>query len=440
MSKRLVVIGGGAAGFFCAINAASLNPELTVTIVERSSKLLSKVRISGGGRCNVTHSCYSISAIIKRYPRGGAFLKKAFQHFFTTDTIKWFEAREVYLKIENDGRMFPVTDSSEAIINCLLTEAASLNIKILLNKDADGVHYARANDYAKEMNLKFHQEQIDSAGNAKLIPAEAKAFQITFSHEKTLEADYVCVACGGFPKIEHFDWIKKLGHSIVEPVPSLFTFKVPAHKINSLMGISVPDVIVRISETKYQQRGALLITHWGFSGPVILKLSAFAAIDLASLNYNYKIMVNWLPLYNETTVREHMYVLRTTLAQQKIINRNPFDLPQRLWEFLLMESDADLNTRWATLELKTQNLLAKNLCSHVFQVKGKTTFKEEFVTAGGVTLSEIDPNTMESKIMAGLFFAGEIMNVDGITGGYNFQHAWTSGWIAGNTINKKSQS
>ena len=416
MRKRLVVVGGGAAGFFCALTAAALNPQLHITIVERTSKLLAKVRVSGGGRCNVTHSCDSISEMVKCYPRGGAFLKKAFNSFFTTDTINWFEARGVILKKEADGRMFPISDSSETIINCLQSEAANLNVQILLHKEVVDLHYVAGNPI------------IDRDYSP------LNALNVSFKNGEKLEADFVCIAGGGFPKSTQFNWIRRIGHSIVEPVPSLFTFKLPNHRITGLMGISMPDVVVKIHGSKYAQRGPLLITHWGFSGPVILKLSAFAALELSALHYNCSIAINWLPAYNETTLREHIYLLRTTLGEQKIINRNPFSLPQRLWEFLLHESGVDEDARWSTLPLKSQNLVAKNLCTQVFHISGKTTFKEEFVTAGGISLNEINPNTMESRIVPGLYFAGEILNVDGITGGYNFQHAWSSGWIAGNAI------
>jgi predicted Rossmann fold flavoprotein len=265
-------------------------------------------------------------------------------------------------------------------------------------------------------------------------------WKIGFSSAENISADYVCVACGGFSKSIQFDWLKKLDHDIEEPVPSLYTFNINDDPIKGLMGISVENVIVKISGTKFFQQGALLITHWGLSGPAVLKLSAFAAKELHKLNYHFSILVNWLPQYNEQTLREKFLGLRVEIASQKIINRNPFFLPQRLWEYLLQRSAINENIRWTDLPAKQQNVLIKILCSHAFDVKGKTTFKEEFVTAGGIKLNEIDASTMQSKLRPNLFFAGEIMNVDGITGGFNFQHAWTSGWIAGSNIAILSKS
>ena len=404
MTKHLIVIGGGAAGFFCAVNAARLNPLLKVTILEKSSKLLSKVKVSGGGRCNVTHHCFDIVEMSKHYPRGQYFVKKAFHQFFTTDAIRWFEERGVKVKSEKDGRMFPVTDSSDTIINCLLKEADKYNVEIKLNTEVKNVNYT---------NEKFHLEIADSR-------------QIT--------GDYLCIAAGGYPKSSMFEWIRKLGHTIEEPVPSLFTFNLPGHSITKLMGVSVERTIVKIIGSKLSEEGPLLITHWGFSGPVVLRLSAWGARELATRNWQFTVLINWLGEYSEERVREKFQRFRFDIATQKIINRNPFGLPQRLWEFLLDETGISAETRWADLPSKEQNRMIKNLCAYECAVKGKTTFKEEFVTAGGINLKETDPNTMMSKKVPNLFFAGEVMDVDGITGGFNFQHAWTSGFIAGKNI------
>ncbi|MBK7885400.1 MAG: NAD(P)/FAD-dependent oxidoreductase [Chitinophagaceae bacterium] len=402
--KRLIVIGGGAAGFFCAVNAARLNKNLEVIILEKSNKILSKVRVSGGGRCNVTHACYSITEMIKKYPRGGSFLKKAFHHFFTTDTIEWFKERGVLLKTEPDGRMFPVTNTSETIISCLVSEADKYAVQIIMNSDVQEIK--------KEKHL----------------------FNILLNNNKILQADFICVACGGFPKSSQFNWLQQTGHTIEEPVPSLFTFNIPQNAITGLMGITVEQVQVKIISTKLAEQGSLLITHWGLSGPAILKLSAWGARYFHSVNYDYKIQINWLPAYNEQTLKDHLQKLRFDIASQKIINRNPFYLPQRLWEYFLTESEINMSIRWADLPAKEQNKLIKNLCAQVFEVKGKTTFKEEFVTAGGIELNEIDFNTMQSNILPNLFFAGEVINVDGVTGGFNFQNAWTTGWIAAKAI------
>ncbi|MDF2191755.1 NAD(P)/FAD-dependent oxidoreductase [Paraflavitalea sp. CAU 1676] len=405
--KRLVVVGGGAAGFFCAVNAARMHPGLEVIIVEKTNKVLSKVRVSGGGRCNVTHACFSIADMVRRYPRGTNFLKKSFHHFFTTNTIEWFKERGVALKTEEDGRMFPVTDSSQTIIDCLMREVNKYGIEVWMS--------------AEVQRIQQHEGR----------------FQLTFASGKELTADYACIACGGYPKTVMFDWLKTSGHSIEEPVPSLFTFNMPGNPITQLMGVSVPSVQIKITGSKLSAEGPVLITHWGLSGPAVLRLSAWGARDLAAGHYSFSIVLNWLPDYNENSMREHLQALRFELAAQKISNRNPFGLPQRLWDYLLEQSGINGDIRWADVPAKEQNKLVKQLCAQEFAVKGKTTFKDEFVTAGGIRLAEVDANTMESKLLPGLYFAGEILDVDGITGGFNFQHAWTSGYLAAVSIARK---
>ncbi|MBK7679190.1 MAG: NAD(P)/FAD-dependent oxidoreductase [Chitinophagaceae bacterium] len=402
--KRLVVIGGGAAGFFCAINAARMNPQLHVTLVEKTNKLLSKVKVSGGGRCNVTHACFDMVEMSKKYPRGEKFVKKAFHQFFTTDTIEWFKERGVLLKEEKDGRMFPVTDSSQTIIDCLLKESVKYNVEIIMNAEV------------------------------KKIDFQQPVFNVQFLNGKVLQADFVCIASGGYSKSSMFEWLRELGHSIAEPVPSLFTFNIPAHPIRELMGVSVENARIKIIGNKLEQEGPLLITHWGLSGPGVLKLSAWGARELSAKKYDFKIAVNWLPEYSEQQLAEKFKTLRFDIASQKIQNRNPFGLPNRLWEFMLNYSGIKQDIRWTDLSSKEANKLIKNLCNGEFHIKGKTTFKEEFVTAGGISLNEIDYNTMMSKKVSNLFFAGEIMDVDGVTGGFNFQHAWTSGFIAAKKI------
>ena len=402
--KKLLIIGGGAAGFFCAINAARLNPQLDVLIVEKTSKLLSKVKVSGGGRCNVTHACFEMEEMIRKYPRGPQFLKKAFHQFFTTDTIKWFSERGVELKTEPDGRMFPVSNSSQTIIDCLLREVNKYKIEIVLNRDV------------------------------RKLAMENSQFHISFSNGEIVKADFVCIACGGYPKTSQFDWITELGHTIEEPVPSLFTFNMPGNPITELMGVVAENAIVKIIGTKLQEQGPLLITHWGMSGPVILRLSAWGARELSGRQWKFSIMVNWLAEYNEQSLREKFQELRFEIAAQKISSKNIFGLPARLWEFLLVQSGIKPETRWADLPAKEQNKLIRNLCQYECSISGKTTFKEEFVTAGGIKLNEVKADTMMSKKIPNLFFAGEIVDVDGITGGFNFQHAWTSGFIAAKKI------
>ena len=404
-SNHLVVIGGGAAGYFCAVNAARLNPDLQVTILERSARVLQKIKVSGGGRCNVTHACFEISKMIQRYPRGEKFLKKAFHHFFTTDTIQWFEERGVKLKTETDGRMFPATDSSQTIIDCLLAEANKYGIKL------------RLNIIVKRIDFQNNKWDIESSAGDKF------------------QGDYLCIASGGFAKTDQFSWITKpTGHTIASPVPSLFTFNLPKHPISKLMGVTALKAQVKIAGSKLITEGPVLITHWGLSGPGVLKMSAFAARELADKNYHYTVIINWLPDFNENTLREKILQHRQLKGNQKLINTEWIGLPQRLAEFLLVESGIDLDSRWAELPAAEQNKLIKNLCGYEMHASGKTTFKEEFVTAGGINLTEIDVNTMASKLKPQLYFAGEIADVDGITGGYNFQNAWTTGFIAAKAI------
>jgi predicted Rossmann fold flavoprotein len=430
--KRLVVIGGGAAGFFCAVNAARLDAELEVIILEKSNKILSKVKVSGGGRCNVTHACFDIADMVRKYPRGANFLKKTFHQFFTTDTIQWFKDRGVTLKTEADGRMFPETDLSQTIIDCLLREVNKHGIEIRMSSEVKRV---RKNTAYRIQDPEFRSEERGET--SQLLTSDR--FNIELSGERQLTADSVCIACGGYPKAAMFEWLEQLGHTIEAPVPSLFTFNMPGNNITQLMGVSVPDAQVRIIGSKLTANGPLLITHWGMSGPVVLRLSAWGARELAAGNYQFTIGVNWLTGYNENSLREAMQGWRFELATQKITNRNPFGLPQRLWDYFLEQAGIGVDMRWADLPSKEQNKLIKNLCAQEFAVSGKTTFKEEFVTAGGVRLSEVDANTMQSKLVPGIFFAGEILDVDGITGGFNFQHAWTSGFIAAASIAGKSR-
>ncbi|MES2332382.1 MAG: NAD(P)/FAD-dependent oxidoreductase [Bacteroidota bacterium] len=404
MGKQLVVIGGGAAGFFCAVNAARMDPSLQVTIIERSNKLLSKVKVSGGGRCNTTHACFEIPELAKKYPRGQNFLKKAFHWFNTNDTIAWFAERGVQLKTENDGRMFPVTDDSQTIINCLLKEADKYKVEIRLQSEVIAVSPV------------------------------VGGFELTTTNHKPQTTNYLCIASGGYPKSSMFDWLRKTGHTIEAPVPSLFTFNMPGNTITALMGVSVEKAAVKVMGTKLAEEGPLLITHWGMSGPVILRLSAWGARQLADMNYHFTILVNWLPDYREQDLRSDWQSFRDEYAAQKTGSKNPFGLPSRLWVHLLSESGINPDTRWAEMPAKEQNKLIKNITAQEFAVKGKTTFKEEFVTCGGIKINEIDPNTMQSRLQPGIFFAGEVMDIDGITGGFNFQNAWTSGWIAAKAI------
>ena len=404
MREKLVVIGGGAAGFFCAINAARLDPNLDVCILEKSNKLLAKVKVSGGGRCNTTHACFELPELVQKYPRGQNFLKKTFHWFNTTDTIEWFASRGVDLKTEADGRMFPTSNDSQTIIDCLLKEADKYKVQV----------------------------QIQTAVE-KITVNDAGVFLLQTTN-KTIEANYVCVATGGFPKAHQFEFITNLGHTIEAPVPSLFTFNMPGNSITELMGVSVPEAQVKIAGSKITATGPLLITHWGMSGPAVLKCSAWGARELSNLGYAFTIRVNWIPTYAEQDLRTAWPLIRSEQGNTKIGGRNPFELPGRLWLHLLEVCGIDAGGSWATLTASAQNKLITALTAFECKVSGKTTFKDEFVTCGGIKLSEIDANTMQSKLVKGLYFAGEIMDIDGITGGFNFQNAWTSGWIAAKSI------
>jgi predicted Rossmann fold flavoprotein len=399
MSKVLAIIGGGAAGVFAAVNAARLHPELEVVLFEKSQKLLSKVKVSGGGRCNVTHHCTDVPHLLEHYPRGKNFLKKAFYHFNHADTQEWFRSRGVKLKAEADGRMFPVTDDSQTIIDALLQEANQYGVSFRLGRDCTGV------------------EQQDGR------------WLLQFRDGATFPADAVMLACGGFPKADQFEFIKRMGHTIEPPVPSLFTFNMPDNPVRELMGVSVPKARLKVGGEKLTSEGPLLITHWGMSGPAVLRLSAWGARMLHDRQYHFNLVVNWLPDVETDEVREKLLQMRSNRQQPLVHGKNPFELPRRLWDYLLDKAGTPANCRWAELPSKTQNKLLELLTADVYEVKGKTTFKEEFVTCGGVSLKEINPETMESRICKGLYFGGELMDIDGITGGFNFQNAWTSGWL-----------
>lgn len=404
MREKLIVIGGGAAGFFCAINAARLNPNLDVCILEKSNKLLAKVKVSGGGRCNTTHACFEIPELVQKYPRGQNFLKKTFHWFNTNDTIEWFAERGVDLKTEADGRMFPASNESQTIIDCLLKEADKYKVQVQIQTSVE-----------------------------KISITDTGIFLLQ-TPSKIIEANFVCIAAGGFPKAQQFDFITNLGHTIEAPVPSLFTFNMPGNPIMELMGVSVSEAQVKIAGSKITATGPLLITHWGMSGPAILKCSAWGARELANASYQFTIRVNWIPTYAEQDLRNAWPLIRAEQGNTKMGGRNPFELPSRLWVHLLTVSGIDAGASWATLTSGGQNKLIVALTAFECKVSGKTTFKDEFVTCGGIKLSEIDANSMQSKLVKGLYFAGEIMDIDGITGGFNFQNAWTSGWIAAKSI------
>lgn len=403
---RIAIIGAGAAGCFAAANIP-WKPDNEVIVFEKTGKVLQKVKVSGGGRCNTTHACFDVPELIDRYPRGKALLRRSLYQFTPSDTIEWFGSRGVKLKTEDDGRMFPVTDNSQTIIDCIWQEMMLQKVQVRYHKSVDRI------------------ERIEDA------------FIIHFADKTSYTADKILIACGGFPKKEQYKWIEDTGHSIQKPVPSLFTFNIPKHPVTELMGVSVPEVSLRIQGTKIAEQGPILITHWGLSGPVVLRTSAWGARELAERNYNFKVQVNWLNDINEQDLKDTIAQFRRERGKQPVQFKNLFDLPKRLWEYLLHQSGIKDETKWGDLPAAQQNKLIEKLLRDTYEVKGKTTFKEEFVTCGGITLSEIDAQTMESRIVPGLYFAGEILDVDGITGGFNFQHAWSSGYIAAqNMINE----
>jgi predicted Rossmann fold flavoprotein len=401
---KVGVIGAGAAGYFSAIHAAMGNAE--VTILEKTSKPLAKVKISGGGRCNVTHSAFELSKLVKNYPRGEKFLKKVFKYFAVNDTISWFESRNVPLKVEDDGRMFPISDNSQSIIDALQKEALQRNIKILLN---------------------FNVEKVEK---------EEEKFLVT-TNEKRIDFDRLIVCSGGNPKAQGFSFISALGHSIVPPIPSLFTFNTPQEPIRKLMGISVPEAYVRLEGTKLAYKGPLLITHWGLSGPAVLKLSAFGAKWLNEQHYKANAHIRWHSDWTEESIIQNLLNFKNQHPKKKIRSNPLLGLPTRLWEHLTESSEIPEESIWQNIAKKHLNKLVQNLFCYIVSVEGKTTFKEEFVTAGGVDLNEVDPDTMQSKLVKGLFFAGEVLNIDGITGGFNFQAAWSTGYVAGVNSNYK---
>lgn len=402
MSVTIAIIGAGAAGCFAAANIA-VQPGVRVTVLEKTGKALQKVKVSGGGRCNVTHDCYDVPELLNRYPRGKQLLKKTLYQFGPRQTIEWFGKRGVKIKAEDDGRMFPVTDDSQTIIDCIWQEMMRHNVEVLYHKSVTGI-------------------DVPQGGS--------RQFTLHFADGSTFSADKVVVATGGFPKAEQYQWLLALGHTIQPPVPSLFTFNMPQHPVTALMGVSVPDATVKVAGTKITTRGPLLVTHWGMSGPAVLKASAFAARELADKGYDFQAVINWLGDMAESDLRDAIVYQRQEHGKQLVHGKCPFELPKRLWEFLLQQSGVAETTRWGELPATAQNKLVERVVRDTYHVKGKTTFKDEFVTCGGVNLAEIDAQTMQSRKVPGLYFAGEIMDADGITGGYNFQNAWSSAWVA----------
>ena len=406
MKQKIIIIGGGAAGFFAAITIAETNPEMEVIILEKGNNTLQKVRISGGGRCNVTHACFTPSDLVEYYPRGKKELLGPFHQFMTGDIMEWFENRGVQLKIEDDNRVFPESNSSQTIVDCFMETAKKAGVLLQLNQ---------------RMN------SISKAGSQYIIKTDDKEFI----------ADKILMAAGSNPKI--WEMINNLGHKIIAPVPSLFTFKIFDKRIKEIPGISVPNATVTLMGSSFESEGALLITHWGLSGPAVLKLSAFAARFLAEKNYQYEVKVNWVTETFDSAF-QNLKTLKDKMPKKQIRLSNKYDeIPRRLWEKLVVASDIKSEQRWADVSNKQLENLANQITNSIFSAEGKTTFKEEFVTAGGVDLKEINFKRFESKLHKNLFFAGEILNIDAVTGGFNFQNAWTGAYIAGKAIAEPNQ-
>ena len=403
----LIVIGGGAAGFFGAINAGQLKPELKILIVEKSTKLLSKVKVSGGGRCNVTHNCFEPTPLSQHYPRGQKELKRLFRSFQASDTVDWFARLDVKLKAEDDGRMFPTSDDSQTIIDCFLSQAENFHIEIKTSCEIEKLNHS--NDQ----------------------------FELLIRNGGSVFSKNILLAIGGHNNTQPYNFIREVGHNVIPTIPSLFTFNDSEQKFKDLMGVAVPDAEVKIAGTKLSERGPVLITHWGLSGPAVIKLSAWAAEYLHQLKYEFIALVNWTGIMTEDESRSALVNQKSQHGKQKIMTNSLFGLPSRLWERLVILAEIESTKLWADASNKDINRLIEFLIRCPFQIKGKTTFKDEFVSCGGVDLKEINLDTMESTKVRGLYFAGEVLHMDGETGGFNFQAAWTTAWVAAQAITKK---
>jgi predicted Rossmann fold flavoprotein len=403
MNPKIIIIGGGAAGFFAAIVAAETHPKANITILERGKNVLEKVRISGGGRCNVTHACFMPRELVKNYPRGDKALMSPFTRFAAGDTIEWFENHGVKLKIEDDGRMFPTTDDSQTIVDCLMGAALKNGVKILRGYRVD-----------------------------KILPPQADMTHFTLkTNEGDIECDKLVVATGSSNAV--WTILEGLGHTLVKPVPSLFTFNIKDPRLDGLAGLSVENAEIKVENSKLKANGPLLITHWGLSGPGILRLSSWGARELHDTQYDFSIKINWTGFDTTEDVKEVLNELKFE-SKKQVSNTPQYLIPSRLWERFLKAADIPDTLRWADTSKKHLQALAEQLTQSHFKVKGKSTFKEEFVTAGGIDLDEINFKTFESKLIPNLFFAGEVLDIDAITGGFNFQAAWTGGWHVGKAI------
>jgi predicted Rossmann fold flavoprotein len=405
--RRIVIVGGGAAGFFAAITCAELRPGDEILVLEKTAHFLSKVKISGGGRCNVTHACFDARELTTRYPRGERALIAPFKQFSASDTVAWFAARGVKLKTESDGRMFPVTDSSQTIIDCLLHAVRDAGVKLRANCGVD-----------------------------RAIPKPGGDFELALSNGEKMTCDKLLLAIGGCRTPALGQLAVSLGHTLEPPVPSLFTFHIATPWLRELAGVSVENVDASVPGTQLRERGPLLVTHWGLSGPAILRLSAWGARELHDKNYRFPLHINWLPQWTAEKLAAEFQSRRAAQPAKTLVNVPIAPLPARLWEQLVLASGIPRDLRLSSLSDAARHKLIQQLLRSEFSVTGKSLNKDEFVTCGGVRVGEVNFKTMESKICPGLFFAGEVLDLDGITGGFNFQAAWTTGWLAGRAMGR----
>lgn len=411
-SPRIVVAGGGAAGFFAAITAAEANPRARVSVYEATAHPLAKVRISGGGRCNTTHACFDPRELVKRYPRGGRELLGPFHRWGPKETVAWFAARGVELKTEPDGRMFPVTDDSDTIVACLKKAAEDAGVAVAICKGVRTAEYAHG---------------------AASVEGGAR-FRITLTDDSTIEADRLLLATGGNKGSAGLAIAERLDHTIEPPVPSLFTFHIDDPRIRGLEGLSLATVATAIAGSRLRESGPILITHWGLSGPAILKLSAWGARELHARDYRAVLLVNWAAPHTQESARGVLEAFRREHPRKQVSNANPLGVPGRLWERLVTAAGFEESATWAGVSNVRFQSLVTQVTASEFSIEGKSLNKEEFVTCGGVRLREVDFRTMESRVRPGLHFAGEVLDIDGITGGFNFQAAWTTGWLAGQAM------
>jgi hypothetical protein len=449
-SQRVIVVGGGAAGFFAAITCAEAAPEAEVTVLERGPQFLAKVRISGGGRCNVTHACFDERELTARYPRGGRALLAPFKNFQARNTVAWFETRGVKLKTEADGRMFPVSDSSGTIVDCLMNAARAAGVKLRLNCGVEHVVKRAGGGFEVTITNKTSSPSppLEERGGARRpiqiseqaprpgpLPAVRGEGEIIAS--EVVSCDRLLLATGGCRAAAAGQLAVSLGHTLEPPVPSLFTFRTESPWLRSLAGISVGAVEVSVPSAKLRERGPLLVTHWGLSGPAILRLSAWGARVLHKFNYQFPLQVNWLPQFHAEAIDAELKSRQAAQPARLVVNVPVTPLPSRLWEQLVLAAGIARDTRWAALSRAAQHRLVQQLLRTEFAVTGRSLNQDEFVTCGGVRLGEVNFKTMESKVCPGLFFAGELLDIDGVTGGFNFQAAWTTGWLAGKAMAEK---